>query len=691
MSRAGPSNSSTTVRRSATGMLCDRGVKPTRSTNPTAMKTVTNELLSARAVRLRSIALSMCARKTTSMRPGRSFATSMASRLALASASSPASAWVRGVSTSARKIETAASAMRPSDDPTTRTKWSSGSSPKISTAALNNPKTSTSPAVNARWSGSVTGRPMASVRRSTSSTVRPALRGQVPRGHALAGSQREVAGDAGEMVAPVRVDHLVDRHALLGQPLQQREPLDGIGRIRIVEPARRVLGRVHTVSLCRRREPTNRRDRVHPRTRRTNPRSRCRWDESRRRRTCCAHGGPVCAHTSAMCNPAAGASARMMPFRSTRATWHQALRNGRKDRAGRAARVINAWRVFRARGKPKRTMSLAPAAHVTRSGAPASSTRGSCSRMTSAETRSRHGEIDDSPGASVGAKRAERAAARRSRDRASRPRYPARSNPRTRPTAARRRVVPDRSASSHHWRQSSSTARVAAIPGRSRRTRRLVRNPTVVSSQPWGKTRGSVSSSLRWPSATPQTAARPPSLTVTACGRSSTTTSAGPVYVSSTMTASKPRGSSRSTPALDPGLQRRCLELLEMAVAAGDAPPAHYALPPRSRAHGRRGGPALRLAVRPYRRRQLGRTVAHRRCRARRRATRDVSASRRSPSRHARCASSMSGASCNEHGARPRERSLLARRHRRGGAPAVPRRHAPVGPEAVPERLELLR
>jgi hypothetical protein len=28
----------------------------------------------------------------------------------------------------------------------------------------------------------------------------------------------------------------------------------------------------------------------------------------------------------------------------------------------------------------------------------------------------------------------------------------------------------------------------------------------------------------------------------------------------------------------DPGLQRRCLEMLEMAVAAGDAPPAHYAL-----------------------------------------------------------------------------------------------------------------
>jgi hypothetical protein len=28
----------------------------------------------------------------------------------------------------------------------------------------------------------------------------------------------------------------------------------------------------------------------------------------------------------------------------------------------------------------------------------------------------------------------------------------------------------------------------------------------------------------------------------------------------------------------DPGLQRRCLEMIEMAVAAGDAPPAHYAL-----------------------------------------------------------------------------------------------------------------
>jgi hypothetical protein len=28
----------------------------------------------------------------------------------------------------------------------------------------------------------------------------------------------------------------------------------------------------------------------------------------------------------------------------------------------------------------------------------------------------------------------------------------------------------------------------------------------------------------------------------------------------------------------DPGLQRRCLEMLEMAVACGDAPPAHYAL-----------------------------------------------------------------------------------------------------------------
>jgi hypothetical protein len=28
----------------------------------------------------------------------------------------------------------------------------------------------------------------------------------------------------------------------------------------------------------------------------------------------------------------------------------------------------------------------------------------------------------------------------------------------------------------------------------------------------------------------------------------------------------------------DPGLQRRCLEMLEIAVACGDAPPAHYAL-----------------------------------------------------------------------------------------------------------------
>ena len=28
----------------------------------------------------------------------------------------------------------------------------------------------------------------------------------------------------------------------------------------------------------------------------------------------------------------------------------------------------------------------------------------------------------------------------------------------------------------------------------------------------------------------------------------------------------------------DPGLQRRCLEMLEVAVAYGDAPPAHYAL-----------------------------------------------------------------------------------------------------------------
>jgi hypothetical protein len=28
----------------------------------------------------------------------------------------------------------------------------------------------------------------------------------------------------------------------------------------------------------------------------------------------------------------------------------------------------------------------------------------------------------------------------------------------------------------------------------------------------------------------------------------------------------------------DPGLQRRCLEMLEMAVACGDAPPVHYAL-----------------------------------------------------------------------------------------------------------------
>ena len=66
MSYADPSKASTIECSSRTGNRCERGVNPTRSTNPTATYTVIFEVASARAAVFRRMASSMCARNSVS-------------------------------------------------------------------------------------------------------------------------------------------------------------------------------------------------------------------------------------------------------------------------------------------------------------------------------------------------------------------------------------------------------------------------------------------------------------------------------------------------------------------------------------------------------------------------------------------------------------------------------------------------
>jgi hypothetical protein len=62
---------------------------------------------------------------------------------------------------------------------------------------------------------------------------------------ALAGTQREIAGEPAQRRAPACRAHLFDRHAACREPLEQLELLGRVGRIRIVEAGSLELGGGH--------------------------------------------------------------------------------------------------------------------------------------------------------------------------------------------------------------------------------------------------------------------------------------------------------------------------------------------------------------------------------------------------------------------------------------------------------------